>query len=189
MRTRNSMQRMTLTATATPSSKPINQATAISSPLGNPIHRRSTSMLLALSWLIQVSSKAYHGRCVCLIGLFVPEPNSYQALQLELALEEISKEVIRLRATQRSHLQQRRQHAQEKKKRAEMRRLQYIAELESLKTTILERDETIRTLTSDKDHLKREFEAAEVRFHRVKSPLSLLSRLVKWIDRDRPFCP
>lgn len=55
-------------------------------------------------------------------------------LQAEIALEQISKEVIRLRNQQRNLLHERRQAAREKKQRAESRRAQYQVELRDLKS-------------------------------------------------------
>lgn len=55
------------------------------------------------------------------------------SLQAEMALEEISKEVVRLRNQQKNLLQERRHVAREKKLRAENRRAQYDLELRSMK--------------------------------------------------------
>jgi len=57
-------------------------------------------------------------------------------LQAEIALEQISKEVVRLRNQQRNLLQDRRQAAREKKQRAESRRAQHLMELRELQARL-----------------------------------------------------
>ena len=61
-------------------------------------------------------------------------------LQAEIALEQISKEVVRLRNQQRNLLHERRHVAREKKERAESRRAQYQLELRDLKAKIMQKE-------------------------------------------------
>jgi hypothetical protein len=70
------------------------------------------------------------------------------SFQAEIALEEISKEVVRLRNQQRNLLQERRQIAREKKLRAESRRAQYDLELRDLKQKLQLSEESNESLTS-----------------------------------------
>jgi hypothetical protein len=70
------------------------------------------------------------------------------SFQAEIALEEISKEVVRLRNQQRNLLQERRQIAREKKMRAESRRAQYDLELRDLKQKLQLSEESNESLTS-----------------------------------------
>lgn len=65
----------------------------------------------------------------------IPNP-SIQSIQAELALEDIGKEVIRLRNQQREVLNLRRKQTVEKKARAEARRAQYVQELEKYQSEL-----------------------------------------------------
>jgi hypothetical protein len=69
------------------------------------------------------------------------------SLQAEIALEEISKEVVRLRNQQKNLLHERRHVAREKKLRAENRRAQYDLELRNMKMEL-------RDLKSDNEMMR-----------------------------------
>jgi len=61
-----------------------------------------------------------------------------QSLQAELALDELSKEVVRLRNQQREIVRNRKIKAREKKIRAEERRLRYLSELKAQESAVIE---------------------------------------------------
>lgn len=82
------------------------------------------------------------------------------SFQAEIALEEISKEVVRLRNQQRNLLQERRQIAREKKLRAESRRAQYDLELRDLKQKLKVSEERNESLTSQIDRIQKNLEVA-----------------------------
>ena len=63
------------------------------------------------------------------------------SLHAELALEEISKEVVRLRNQQRNLLQERRQIAREKKSRADSRRTQYQIEIQGMRQKLIKSED------------------------------------------------
>ena len=70
------------------------------------------------------------------------------SLQAEIALEDISKEVVRLRNQQRNLLQERRQVAREKKSRADSRRAQYDLELRDIKSRLKQQELENESLTA-----------------------------------------
>lgn len=75
-------------------------------------------------------------------------PTSMQALQAEVALDELSKEVVRLRNEQKNALKERRAQAKIKKERANLRRVEYQAELSTQRDTAtrLQQENTRLTL-------------------------------------------
>ena len=82
----------------------------------------------------------------------------FVSLQAEIALEEISKEVVRLRNQQRNLLQERRHIAREKKTRAESRRAQYEVELRELKRKLSESEERYREQLSHTSNVEKSLE-------------------------------
>ena len=81
-------------------------------------------------------------------------------LQAEIALEQISKEVVRLRNQQRNLLHERRQVAREKKERAESRRAQYQLELRDLKAKIAQKETECMDYQEKMESLQRSLNSA-----------------------------
>lgn len=75
------------------------------------------------------------------------------SLQAEITLEEISKEVVRLRNQQKNLLQERRHVAREKKLRAENRRAQYDLEFRNMKLELLD-------LKNDSEMIRAQYSSA-----------------------------
>jgi hypothetical protein len=77
-------------------------------------------------------------------------------VQAELALDEISKEVLRLRNQQRTMLKERKQNAKSSKQRAEDRRLQYNEEMKNLKKIAQESTLTVTNMQEKIDGLEKQ---------------------------------
>lgn len=82
------------------------------------------------------------------------------SLQAEIALEEISKEVVRLRNQQRSLLQERRHIAREKKTRADSRRTQYQLELRDMRQKLIESDDACKSQAQQTSQIQKSWESA-----------------------------
>lgn len=95
------------------------------------------------------------------------------SFQAEIALEEISKEVVRLRNQQRNLLQERRQIAREKKLRAESRRAQYDLELRDLKQKFKLCEERNESLASQIGSLQQNLEITVFSRDTLQSDLDL----------------
>lgn len=95
------------------------------------------------------------------------------SFQAEIALEEISKEVVRLRNQQRNLLQERRQIAREKKLRAESRRAQYDLELRDLKQKLKLSEETNESLTSQIGSIQKNLEITVFNRDTVQTDLDI----------------
>jgi hypothetical protein len=87
---------------------------------------------------------------------------STQSLQAELAIDEISKEVIRLRNKQKALLKERQAMAKEKKLRAEQRRQQYL-------NTLNEHNKQLQQAEAETETLKSEQQLLQSQFNRVSS--------------------
>ena len=81
----------------------------------------------------------------------LPHHAEFVSLQAEIALEDISKEVVRLRNQQRNLLSERRNVAREKKSRAETRRAQYQVELRDMKQQLTESEGRLELQKSQTD--------------------------------------
>ena len=81
-------------------------------------------------------------------------------MQAEIALEQISKEVVRLRNQQRNLLQDRRQAAREKKQRAESRRAQHLMELRDLHARLAQSEDDSARHQEKAASLQRSLDAA-----------------------------
>jgi chromosome segregation ATPase len=102
-----------------------------------------------------------------------------QALQAELALQEISKEVVRLRNQQRNLLQERRRIAREKKLRAEARRAHYQVELKALRDRATEAEAENFSLKETVESLQRDLEISENNRSFLKSSINFLESTIK----------
>ena len=118
------------------------------------------------------------------------------SLHAEIALEEISKEVVRLRNQQRNLLQERRQIAREKKSRADSRRTQYQIEIRDMRQKliksedgyqsqarqILQIQDSLESVISSKKNIVLDLEMKEEELRDVKERvLELQEKLVKSI--------
>lgn len=92
------------------------------------------------------------------------------SLQAEIALEEISKEVVRLRNQQKNLLQERRHVAREKKLRAENRRAQY--------------DLKLRNMTVELRDLKSDYEMIRSQHSSVKKSLEIMTYSNTTLEED-----
>ena len=111
----------------------------------------------------------------------LPQTDS-QALQAELALQEISKEVVRLRNQQRTLLQERRQVAREKILRAEARRTQYLAELKLLKDRAIEAEAKTVVLNDTVESLSRELEIVQGSKESLRQSIASLENTAKELN-------
>lgn len=103
-----------------------------------------------------------------------PSIASYEAVQVELALDEISKEVLRLKNQQRMNLKHRRQEARDKKMRAEFRRLQYQQEISDYQKQISSYETTIKQLSNEIENLKSSHESLRLDYNNALQSKELL---------------
>ena len=95
------------------------------------------------------------------------------SLQAEIALEDISKEVVRLRNQQRNLLQERRQVAREKKSRADSRRAQYDMELRDIKSRLKLEEHENETLSAQFESVTKSLEIMTYGKKLVEADLAL----------------